>query len=360
MSVDYCKGRYSERNSDKNTMKNYFVFFSHKFSVYEYMYKEILSLDNVKFFWGKDELLKLLNKAERFLARIHFSPKVNSIIQLSNKNIWYFRALKRLKLKLRREAGVNRETSLVFVWHYRFVKEINDGWIEYLSKVFPDSKNVFFFSDPSYLDNDLVNNLKKIMDIIYVFDPNMAEKYNISYFPNVYPYTDEQRKNENYKYDVCFIGVDKGREEIALNISRICHVKGIKSSFILCTKDKSKKDIQDLPDFQYIYQVMSYDKVLDIVKDSRCIIELAVEPYHTCSLRVQEAVIWNKKLITNNKNVDKMPCCKNSRWIHYFDKPEDIDWDFVKRNEEVDYHYKGEYSAVNWLQKMEEYFQNSG
>lgn len=90
-----------------------------------------------------------------------------------------------------------------------------------------------------------------------------------------------------------------------------------------------------------------------MVRRSRCILELKVEPDCSCSLRVQEAVIYNKKLITNNKNVYSMPCCKDNKWIYYYEKLEDIDWNFIRRDETVDFHYQQEYSAQNWLERIE-------
>ena len=48
---------------------------------------------------------------------------------------------------------------------------------------------------------------------------------------------------------------------------------------------------------------MEYDEVLDIVEQSLCIIDVPKPNQSGLTLRVLEAIFYNKKLITTNKNV---------------------------------------------------------
>lgn len=43
----------------------------------------------------------------------------------------------------------------------------------------------------------------------------------------------------------------------------------------------------------------------------------------------------------------------DDRFIHFYNHIEDIDWDWVKRREEIDYGYNGEFSPVNLLTRIE-------
>ena len=61
------------------------------------------------------------------------------------------------------------------------------------------------------------------------------------------------------------------------------------------------------------------------------------------TLRYYEAITYNKKLITNNEMVKKLPFY-NPYYMFVFCDPEDIDLAWVKRSVKVDYHYNNEFS----------------
>lgn len=323
-------------------MKYNYVLMSTSFSPYKYMYKDIIGLDNVKIYWEKEELLKNLSSVEQVFAKIWRHPRINRIVNLPGQDRWFFRALKKIRFA--------QEKPLCFIWHYNFYKEIEKGFLDEVKRAYPKAKHVFTFSDPSFINEDIVRKLKDQMDFISVFDPLSAAKYGIECFPNVYPEMDEKAECE---YDICFIGADRGREEDLLSFAEACKENGVKAKFIVHTKKYDQKDLNNELGIEYIRTKMPYTDVVDIVKRSRCLLELKIEPYNTCSLRIQEAVVMGKKLVTNNRNVYHMPCCKGSRWIQCYERIQDIDWAFVKKEETVDYGYNGEYSAVKWLEKIE-------
>ena len=59
--------------------------------------------------------------------------------------------------------------------------------------------------------------------------------------------------------------------------------------------------------------------------------------------RYPEAIALNKKILTNNRNV-LSERFYDERYIHYFDRIEDVDLDWLKKREEINYQYNGEYS----------------
>ena len=71
------------------------------------------------------------------------------------------------------------------------------------------------------------------------------------------------------------------------------------------------------------------------------------------TLRYYEAVMYGKKLLTNNPTVKELSFY-DERFIRYFEKPEDIDLEWVKAREKVDYNYTGEFSTANFCRKLEE------
>ena len=322
-------------------MKYNFVVFATNVNLYKYMYKDMLDLENVLVCWDKSELLELLPKFLKKLANMHINSKVNKIIRLPMKKIWYCLGAKRIKF--------SNDKPICFVWHNHFREEIENGTVEYIKKKFPDSKHVYFFTDPWAVNGEAIKFLRSKMDVVAVFDEVIAQKYGIEYFPNVYPKQEPSEQSSQIIYDICFVGQDKGRGDELAAIAQLCEEHDVKNAFYI-----GKYNGEHKKGISYIKNKMAYVDVVELVKQSRCLLELKVEPENTCSLRVQEAVVFNKKLITNNRNVYNMPCCKDSKWILYYDKIEDIDWDFIKKDEVVEYNYQGEFLAKQWFLRIEE------
>ena len=76
-------------------------------------------------------------------------------------------------------------------------------------------------------------------------------------------------------------------------------------------------------------EFIKYDVVLEETMKSNCILEMQLDVQSAATQRYYEAVCYNKKLLTNNKNVVNLPFY-NPDYIHVFEKPEDIDWEWVK------------------------------
>ena len=68
---------------------------------------------------------------------------------------------------------------------------------------------------------------------------------------------------------------------------------------------------------------MDYKEVIDIVKQSNCILEVVQEGQNGITLRTMEAVCYGKKLLTNNKNIVKYPFY-DSKYISVFEDIDDI------------------------------------
>ena len=70
------------------------------------------------------------------------------------------------------------------------------------------------------------------------------------------------------------------------------------------------------------------------------------------TLRMQEAISCNRKLLTNNL-LAKESKYYDERYIQIFEKVEDIDFTFVKERIPVNYNYKGEFSSCTFLRNID-------
>lgn len=317
-------------------MKYNYVIMATIFDWYQYMYQEIIGTENVKYYKDFGELLK---PWERVLYKIHLSKRLNKIVHLPGKKIWYKKAIERIKF--------DNDRPVCFIWYSHFSKEIEHGMPEYIKEIMPEAKNIYYFTDQKNIKEETLNDLRRKMDLVGVFDPSAAKQYDLKFWPNVYPTV--SKEDSIVEYDLCFIGRDKGRQKHLEEIADVCKTKGIRTAFYLM--DPSGEECCD--NIHYIHNLIPYEKCLELVKKSNCILELKMGKFDSCSVRVEEAVILGRKILTDNPNVSKMPCCAEGSNISEFTNTSDIDWEFVKNQSKVDYAYQGEYSASHFLKEIE-------
>lgn len=320
-------------------MKYNFVIFSTVFDWYRVMYGEVLGRTDVKFY---QDISEFFTPAERKLYRIHMSKKINSKVPLPGKDYWFAKVVKQIQF--------DNSNPICFIWYSHFVPEIKRGMLDYIRKVLPNSKHIMYYTDAKNVNEKELEWLSAKMDHIGVFDPQVAEQFQLHFWPNVYPKYDY--KPVKKEYDICFIGNDKGRLERLEQIAYACQQQNIKAAFYVKTASKGQCD-----NIHYLDEYLPYELVVDIVRRSNTLLELGVEPIKTWSVRAQEAIVFNKKILTDNRNINHMPCKVNSNAISIFDKIEDIDWEFVKADMDVDYGYHNEFSAAAFLENIERIIQ---
>ena len=188
---------------------------------------------------------------------------------------------------------------------------------------------------------------KKInFDVVSTFDKANAETYGFYYVNSMY--SGLAGKNTDIKYDACFIGSDKGRFSMVESIyKKLAELNGSFFCSVYQTDESYKAKYENM----CINESIDYKEVVTIVQESNCIIDLVLGEQSGLSLRVYEALAYNKKLLTNNQSILTFPQY-DERYMRYFEKIEEIDWQFVLQRDAVEYEYKGEYSPVAFLKKV--------
>ena len=132
-------------------------------------------LENVKVINSK--YLCNLNKLTNILAKIHFSHKINEIINLPFKSLWF--------KKIRNNISDNNDENIIIIIYDRSIFANNVKFLKYLRKSFVNCKLVYLFTNIVKIsgasDNKFVDKLNDYYDIVYAFDPSDAPKYNFNY-----------------------------------------------------------------------------------------------------------------------------------------------------------------------------------
>ena len=246
---------------------------------------------------------------------------------------------------------INRHEETCILLSNIAVSRIGKRNLKRLEKA-PNVKLVLYLLDSISQPNcrrakELMAEIK--FDLVYTFDEFDSQKYGYKHFYTMYSMTKMQKKD--IQYDLIFIGTDKGRLPLLLKISDICSEYGCNNYFdIINVKDE--KLINQYKDKIVFNHILPYTETIKLTQRSNCILDIVVEQQAGLSLRALEAICYNKRLLTNNPTIRKFPFY-NEKYMKVISKPEDINIEFIRNTEEVDYGYCGEYSPVTFLNRVQ-------
>lgn len=292
-------------------------------------------------------------KFGRLFERLYYSRKINSIIHLPFH--WIASGLSQY------DFDDNLEYVFIFT---NSALSLNDRCVWEKIKKMNNAKMVLVLLDSLDIKTKLAPLLRdavearNIWDAIYTYDHNDAEKYNLRYLGECY-YSDIRgyiQRINGPKKDIYFSGrLKPGKEEKLYTLADYFGKNRIKSDFRLFLKrgDEeyySEKDIRE--GIKVFRKPKDYLDVVQEAQDSNCVLEILQDGQQAPSLRYYEAVMFNKKFLTNNKNVTKL-AFYDPRFMKNFEYVKDIDCEWVRKREKVDYKYKDEFSPKNMIKKFD-------
>lgn len=129
---------------------------------------------------------------------------------------------------------------------------------------------------------------------VYSFSESDCKKYNFNYLPLMaHPISDISK---DLKYDCFFLGYLKNRKEFILDMHN--KIKKFNSKFIIVSNKELATDGIDLRNSR-----LSYLEYINYLNESKCVIDIANPGQDGYTLRIAEAICYNKKIITTNANI---------------------------------------------------------
>ncbi len=184
-------------------------------------------------------------------------------------------------------------------------------------------------------------------DCIYTFDENDAQRYGFKYLGFCYYSKHHITVEPKPLNDAYFVGGLKGgRDKTIYDVCNYLVAKGVHCYFDLMTYGNMSPT--PLQGARFYQGWKPYEEVLNKVNDSNCIIEICQESQKGATLRYFEAVSMNKKLLTNNQDIINFPFY-NPQWMKIFSSVDEIDTEWVKTKEDVDYQYDGDFSPIHLI-----------
>ena len=270
------------------------------------------------------QLLKDQPLLFRIIRRLFFILKLP-------KNIWY----SEWKHKL-------REAKTILIFSVKHVEVLY-----YIKSINPEIRIIFWYWNPVFRSI----NPHKIPDKLcekWSFDKNDSRKYNMRYNSTFYPDNIKLPHNE-IVYDVVFLGQDKGRRSLINNIQNQLLASEINPLIYIVDDNANARN------YKGSSPLVSYQEYLSFISKSTAILDVVQEGQDGLTLRVMEALFFQKKLITNYKLITTYDFYNpNNIFIIGVDKIEHLK-QFLSipfkpiSNAVLDY-----YDVSNWLKRFAE------
>ena len=286
---------------------------------YHTMFSDCLRDGSVRYMslQGKSFILLLL--------RFGTHQKLPFIIRKPFLSVFSILTLKGLEKEVRKMD--HPDIPLCFMLSRLYIAPLRYNLYRKIRQRFPYSSVVLFLTDLLYFEDnrDGILQSEKLADLICSFDPEDASNYNLL-FHNV-PMSDLTFLAENITptVDVCFIGKGKNRLQKTLELYHSLSARGLKCAAWL-TDVPEEEQVKD-PSIHYCGW-MSYEDYLKNEASSRIILEIVQDGSSGNTLRVNEAIMMGRKLLSNNPALLSNPAF-DSRNMLVFEKPGDISDEFL-------------------------------
>lgn len=190
-----------------------------------------------------------------------------------------------------------------------------------------------------------------VWDLVITYDQYDAKEFGFHWLGYAYyPQCDDLPVMNNVS-DALYIGHNKGeRNHTILKLYNRLTEGGVDCDFRIVKTSKKKPELPEGVIFSE--RKYRYCEVAAMASNTNCIIEVLMDNQMTQSYRYFEAITYNKKLLTNNPNIRALPYY-DSRYMKYFSSVEDIDTNWVKEKEEINYGYQGEFAQIHLLDFLE-------
>lgn len=299
------------------------IVLGYDWDVYNYAFRDLIDNDKVTYLhtFRPDGLCGVLH-------RLQFNPKLNRVLPLPFKTMWnpcYLRMLGR------------DDEAVILVQEHWLRWESATHLLPYIRRNNPKARVVCFIQDLIERTCDIytgkpldVDYLKRYSDLVVTYDAGEAERYGISYHPTVYSPVPQKSECKVEDCDVFFLGRDKGRLGLLMDICQKFSSMGLKCQFYVLGTEKENQVA--VPGITYLESPMTYEENIQHVAHCSCVLELLQSKASSATFRMWEAIALNKKLLTNNTSVCSSEFY-DAAYVSLFTNIEDIDWAFVKKDE---------------------------
>ena len=248
---------------------------------------------------------------------------------------------------------VPKDGCFVFI-NSLFVSLYDARMLEKLKEKHPEAKMVLYIVDPMTGFNSEDNwKVISLVDLVYSVHQSDCEKYGFRYHPLVYsapPEMQGKTSSEATKnIDLYYLGSGSDRTAYLARIAKHCKQIGVQTEFHVVSGQNHAEEREEI---RFHTKQLLYEENESMIRSSKCILELMHEGFQGATQRYMEAILYGKKLLTNNEQVVKLPFYR-PEYMQVFHSEEEICQDFICTEEKIDYGYRGEFSPIHLIEEIE-------
>lgn len=226
--------------------------------------------------------------------------------------------------------------------------------LDYLKKHYSVTLNLLYLDVRAHANVCNYANMlcdSKIFDRVMTFDPDDAKRYNMELCFTPYSKVPVDITKESAQLYFC--GSNSNRILWLYLIWYNARNRDIAVIFDLVGCQPFKHFFEDDPGVHFCEGFLDYSASLSRMQGASCILDITQSGQTGFTLRPYEAVVYNKKLLTNNKRIFEFKYY-DERYMKYFERIDDIDWNWLSESVMVDYGYTGEFSPSILMQRLNE------
>lgn len=279
---------------------------------------------NVKVINSETPIINSRSLLLKFFLRLHFSKTINDRIRLPLKRVWF--------KKIAKNIDETFSENLTIIIYDRNKLANNRSFLNFLRKKYRNCKLIYMFTNiterSGAAENGFVDELKDNYDLIYTFDLHDAEKYEYKYAPLMYSLRAEG-KGGIINTDLFYVGKAKDRLSLLLEIFGFLKKRNISNEFHIFGVEASKQKYKT----EIVYnRLMPYIECLRKLASSKAILDIIQSKSEGFTLRVCEAIFYNKILITTNKRIVEAPFY-DKRYMHVINSASDIKKEWFQKKD---------------------------
>ncbi len=282
-----------------------YIFYGPQFKPAYAMFKEIFERSDVKYVSFSFSSYSLIRK--------YYAYKI-----LRPLIIYYISRLK-----------IDKNEPLAFVYYEPWDSFMaKSGCLSLFRKKYKNSIHVALLYDVILAKKIDMECLKNMYDEVYIYDKEAAKEFGITFFPPCYSKNFETPSEESEIYDVSFVGHAKNRLPEIIKVYEKLTAIGLKCKFYIVGAEESTQKYKEgiVYESKYLSEEAYFHSYIE---PSKCLLEIANKGTDALTARVREAVMYDKKIISNNQNLKKYKYY-NEDMMQVYENIEDINVNFLR------------------------------
>lgn len=300
-----------------------------------------------------DKLRELGASVDLYDARAELSTPEKAILKYY-KGFFYSKLKKYHKSII--EKNKEKEYDIVYTNSY-----LPEETLMLYKESFPGAKFLF------YLDDSVANmkNADKTFsyyDRVMTFDRSDSIKYNIDLIPLFYEDSYKKHTDNDYKYDICFIGtIHSDRLKVIEAVEKECIAKGL-SFFHYCYLQSrvmylvywlTKSEFRRKAPSYFRFNQIPSSEVADILQKSKAVLDIQHPRQTGLTIRTIETLGAGKKIITTNKEILHYEIFRDSNVCIIDRETPVINKSFINTSyEKLPSEILSKYSIEGWIEQV--------